>query len=116
MIRVTALLATLGLAGCHTTSMQPAEVMDNSPETRAALSSQLGSAVGRARIDISPVDLSGASTVSVLPPPLGQMETASTAMPTSFDIMTSDGACYAVHSKTGEVVALEGVACEPAGT
>lgn len=110
---VLGLLASLGLTACHTTGPVPASLMDNSDETRAMVAGYLGPAVGRATVEIGPADLNGASSVSVLPPPLSPLETASVAMPTTFNLMMDGEACYAVDTTTGETVMLDGVACEP---
>jgi len=103
----------LGLTGCHTAGPVPASMVDNSEETRTRVAEHLGGAVGRASVEIGPADLTGASSVSVLPPPLSPLETASVARPTTFDVMMVGEACYAVHTTTGETVMLDGVVCEP---
>lgn len=91
----------------------PAVLADDSPETMTTLKSTLAEAMGRANIELGAGDPTQSSTISVLPPPLGPMETASTAMPTVFTLMMEGDTCMAVHSETGEKYPMD-LPCRPA--
>ena len=102
-------------SGCQLLSSEPvpAVLADDDAETMATLKSALAEAVGRANVELGPGDLTTTSVVSVLPPPLSALETASVAMPTQFTLMLRGDTCMAVHSETGEEFAMD-VACKPA--
>lgn len=110
------------LGGCQATASQPvevgslkaaesadqkAEVNLSDPHVRDRLSSQLGSVVGRAKVELGPLGAGWSSVVTVLPPRPGTYETHSPAMPEPFDIVLRDGICMAIRRSTGEAFKLE---------
>ncbi|MCA8902272.1 MAG: hypothetical protein KDA53_13605 [Hyphomonas sp.] len=108
--------ALLTGAACQTHDpMTPARLETTDTENVAALESALAAAMGRAKVEIGVADLAVATRVSVMPPPLGEYETHSVAMPVQFDIMLEDGACALVRVDTGERFAAPGLACIAAG-
>ncbi len=119
---VRASLAALVLAqlatACETATMQdgPARIDPVNGTTVAALRAALGTALGRARVTLGPEDLAVSSTISVLPPPPGPLETHSLARPAVFDLVLEAGTCLAVERETGERVRLDGVRCVPAAS
>lgn len=84
-------------------------------ETVETLKAALADAVGRANIELGPGDLTQSSTISVLPPPLGEFETHSLAKPTLFDLSKKGKTCLLTRQDTGDVFALEGVSCRIPG-
>ncbi len=108
-----AVVLASSLGACQTLAGSPssASVDLGDPATRAAVTSALAAAVGRARIELGPVNDAETSVVSVLPPRPGPYETNSTALPVRFDIETRDGACVAVRRDTGAAYDLPGVKC-----
>jgi hypothetical protein len=116
MIPRTALAcAAIGLAmmgACQTMPADgPALLSMGDRASLDALRSGLASALGRPHVTLGADDPTTASAVSVLPPPLGQYETRSLAMPTVFDLAFRDGACVAIQRDTGTVHQLPGVSC-----
>ena len=108
-------LSLLALPACQThADMTPATLTTDDAASIASLKTALGKAMGRANIQIAETDLTTATHVSVLPPPPGEFETHSVAMPVSFDIVLDDGVCTLVRRDTGERHAAPGLACRPA--
>ena len=108
-------LVALALGACqHSAAAAPATLADSSPETLNALKSALGGAINRASIDLGAGDLTEASTVTVLPPPLTEHETRSPATPTVFNLFVKNGACFAVQEGTETEIPLPDVPCTPA--
>jgi hypothetical protein len=110
-------LITLGVAApaaCQSVeSSAPAVLASGDAENLAALNAALARAMGRARIELGASDPTVAPSVSVLPPPLGSHEDRSTVVPTQFNLILRDGACFAVRGDTGEAFELAGVRCRP---
>ncbi|MEO1135165.1 MAG: hypothetical protein AAFW68_00980 [Pseudomonadota bacterium] len=122
MRRTFALITTAAalIGGCQTTgASQPRErditavLQSDDPQNIAALKAVLAQAVGRARIELGPGDLTQTSTISVLPPPLGPNETRSPARPTQFDLVIDRGQCFVIRREDGARFAAEGVGCRP---
>ncbi len=115
---LASLLGFVGLSACQTQTVeetaQPAVLVSGDAQSMVAITSTLSEAVGRATIELGPTDLTKASTVTVLPPPLGPLETRSLATPTAFDLMMTGESCVLVERETGVRHALEGVACRVA--
>lgn len=117
MIRQTLALALAGIAGlfvsaCQTgTTMTPATLESADDADMAVVKAVLSEAVGRATIELGAADYSTATSVTVLPPPLGPNETSSPAMPAVFDIVTNGEDCFLVSQSTGQSYALDGVGC-----
>ncbi|ESQ74244.1 hypothetical protein ABAC402_14860 [Asticcacaulis sp. AC402] len=88
----------------------PATVDLGDSDTRAAVTSALAKAVGKARIELGASD---GAVVTVLPPPLGPHETHSTAQPIRFDIVLEDGQCLAIRRDTQRAWPMPGVTCRP---
>ena len=108
-------LSLLALPACQTQAdMTPAMLTTDDAASIASLKTALGEAMGRANIQIAEADLTTATHVSVLPPPPGEFETHSVAMPVAFDIVLDDGVCTLVRRDTGERHAAPGLACRPA--
>jgi hypothetical protein len=94
--------------------MTPATLTTADAANIIILKAALSDAMGRANIEIAAADLTTATHVSVLPPPPGEFETHSVAMPVAFDIVLDDGVCTLVRRDTGERHAAPGLACRPA--
>ncbi len=112
---IFASLSLFALPACQThADMTPATLSTTDDSNIAILKSALGEAMGRASIQIAETDLTTATHVSVLPPPPGEFETHSVAMPVAFDIVLDDGVCTLVRRDTGKHHAAPGLACRPA--
>ncbi|MBL8551068.1 MAG: hypothetical protein JNJ73_13865 [Hyphomonadaceae bacterium] len=109
------LFLLLALWACQSAPAETQAVLVSSDAaTMEKVRDALADAMGRARVELGPGDLTLTSRVSVLPPPLGPHETRSLAAPTQFDLVLRNGACYAVRADTGAEHALTGVACRAA--
>lgn len=108
--RILSVSALAGLAACQSVP-KPAVLTDTSPETVAAVTQALADAVGRAQVELGPVDFATDTSVSVLPPRPGPLEGNSTAVPEVFDIRLMDGDCYVQDRASGELYPLTGVTC-----
>ncbi|GAB5459663.1 MAG: hypothetical protein Hens3KO_26930 [Henriciella sp.] len=91
---------------------RPAVLLSTDTETMIELKATIGQALGRARIELGPGDLTTTSTVSVLPPPLGEFETHSLAKPVLFNLSKKGRTCRLTHQQTGEVFVLDKVTCQ----
>jgi len=112
---IFASLFLFALPGCQThADMTPATLTTADAANIIILKAALSDAMGRANIEIAAADLTTATHVSVLPPPPGEFETHSVAMPVAFDIVLDDGVCTLVRRDTGERHAAPGLACRPA--
>ena len=89
----------------------PARLTTSDAATVKRVMATLTQATGSQRIVLGPENLATTTTISVLPPPLGQYETRSPAMPEFYDIVKREGGCYLVQRTTGASYALNGVAC-----
>lgn len=107
------LVASLLVACHHAPAAVPAVLADDTQAARATLAARLGEAIGRANVTLGASDLTTSSTVSVLPPPLGEHETLSPATPSLFTLTLIDGDCYAVPERDGTPIALLDVPCRP---
>lgn len=113
LLRAAIAAMTLAGAACASAAREPATLAARDAQTLAALKSALGEALGRARIELGPID-DGGGTVAVLPPPMGSNEDRSTATPIIFDLFVADGRCVARRRDTADGdVSLPGVACRP---
>lgn len=109
--------ALIGLAACQTApAAEPALLVEATPEAMAVVTETLAGAVDRARIELGPVDLTRDPAIPVLPPPLGEHESHSPAVPEMFDLVTEDGACFVRSRESGELYPLPGITCRPLGT
>jgi hypothetical protein len=109
---LTALLSTLCLGACqHGLSPVPAVLEDGSDETLSALRSHLAEAMGVANVELGAGDPTLVSTISVLPPRLGEHETRSPATPTQFNLIMIGKTCYAEQEGSDTPVELTGIAC-----
>ncbi|MEM1150288.1 MAG: hypothetical protein AAGI03_07000 [Pseudomonadota bacterium] len=110
-----AVLGAAMLGGCQLTNEDavPAVLMDDSAETMETLKATLADATGTASVELGAGDPTQTSAVTVLPPRLSPLETASTAMPTRFNLMMRGETCMVVHSETGEEFQIE-LPCRPA--
>lgn len=108
-------LAVFCAAACATgAAAGPARLADTREDNVRALTIALGEALGRAKVELGAADLSAATTIPVLPPPLSPLETRSLAAPVLFDLEIEDGGCRAVRRDTAEVFPLTGVRCRAA--
>lgn len=115
LVYMIASLSLFALPACQThADMTPATLTTDDAASIASLKTVLAEAVGRANIQIAETDLTTATHVSVLPPPPGEFETHSVAMPVTFDIVLEQGVCTLVRRDTGEHHAAPGLACRPA--
>lgn len=118
MGRVFGLAATLGLVTACTTAepAEPATLANSDEVTLSRLKSTLAEVLGRQDIRLGAGDLTEETTITVLPPPPGPLETHSTAVPIPFDIVTDGKACFVVRRETGETFRVKGISCEPITT
>ena len=113
-VLLTATLAT-ATAACQTGSGRvPATLVNPDEATLSNVKQVLSEALDRAQIRLGPGDLANTTTLSVLPPPLGEHETNSPARPSLFDILTNGKDCYLVSQDTGDSYRLDGISCQPA--
>jgi hypothetical protein len=115
MIRMIQLcLFVASLSACQT-SRQPrlATLEDGTPQNTATLTRVLAQAVGRAEVQLGPVDLARQPLISVLPPPLGPLEGASPAVPEIFELVAVGAACYVRRRRDEALFALPGLSCRP---
>jgi hypothetical protein len=92
----------------------PAQLVGPEAAARASLVEAAAVLLGRTRIELGAGPVIGVSSVSVLPPPPGPLETRSPAVPEQLSILLRDGQCVLLHPQTGRTVPLAGVRCEPA--
>ena len=108
------LAGLVALSACQSASTaRPAVLSSDDPADLTKLKTALASAVGRAQIELGPNDPTLSSTISVLPPPPGPLETHSLAKPISFSLLKMGARCLLVRLDTNESFPLDGVACEP---
>lgn len=109
---LTALLSGLILGACqHGASAVPAVLEDGSDATISMLKSHLADAMGVATVSLGAGDPTVGSTLSVLPPPLGEHETHSPATPTQFNLILIGNTCYAQRIESGARNELTGIRC-----
>ncbi|MEM5518453.1 hypothetical protein WNY37_15965 [Henriciella sp. AS95] len=110
-------LASLNLlTGCTTAqTSQPATLTRSDDATLSRVKSVLAEAMGRQNIRLGAGDLTEETSVTVLPPNLGPLETNSPAIPVPFDIVTDGRHCFVVRRETGEKYRLSDVDCVAAG-
>jgi hypothetical protein len=102
--------------GCATNSTATAARLTTpNAMTIAKVRAVLATAIGRPRFELGPEDLETSSSISVLPPPLGPLETRSLAVPKVFDIKVQNGACILVAREDGKVYPMDGVGCSVIG-
>lgn len=113
-----AMMGVLGLvtlAACQTApTLRPAILSPADEAATSAVKTKLAQVLNRATVEIVPAELSGAIDLSVLPPPLGPLETRSPVLPTQFTFQTDGAACYLVRTDTGEQYLLNGLNCRVA--
>ena len=79
----------------------------------SSLKTAAASALGKARVEFGPGDLTASPQIAVLPPRAGPHETHSLALPTYFDLAIEKETCLIVRRDTGEVFAVPDVTCKP---
>jgi hypothetical protein len=103
--------------GCATNGVaKPARLTAPNATTIATVRAVLATAIGRPNIALGPEDMATSSSISVLPPPLGPLETRSLVLPKMFDIKVQNGACILVARDDGKVYPLDGVSCSVIGS
>lgn len=111
---ILALTGILGLTACQSVAAdQPARLIPEAAslnDLKVALSQMMPTG----RIDFGPSDPTETSSITVLPPPVGQHETRSTALPVRFDLILRDGNCFVMRHDTGDSRELHKGACVPA--
>lgn len=112
-----ALAALLTLSACTTASAsEPARLESPDERSISRLKAVLAEAVGRENIRLGAGDLAMDTSVVVLPPPSGPLETHRTAIPIPFDIVMEASQCFVIRRATGERYKLNGVDCVAAET
>ena len=107
-------MASAVLAACQSAAgPQPAVLESADAEYIATLKTAAASALGKARVEFGPGDLTASPQIAVLPPRAGPHETHSLALPTYFDLAIEKEACLIVRRDTGEVFAVPDVTCKP---
>jgi hypothetical protein len=105
----------IALPACQTrTDTMPATLASGDAVNMLALHNALAHAVGRAQVSLMDADLTRTSSVSVLPPPPGEFDTHSMALPVVFDIFVNGDTCMLVRRDTQESYDAPGLACTPA--
>jgi hypothetical protein len=89
----------------------PARLDRPTAATIAQVKVALAKAMGKARIELGPIDYATSTSLFVLPPPPSLYETRSLATPTVFDIKRQGQTCLLVRRESGQTIALDGVAC-----
>lgn len=111
-----ALASLLTLTACTTAAAsEPARLESPDEASISRLKAVLADALGRDTIRLGAGDLAADTTVTVLPPPPGPLETHSLATPIPFDIVMEGSQCYVIRRATSERYRLNGVDCVPAG-
>jgi hypothetical protein len=115
------LLGAIVLAGCVSTAepFQKAVLTSDIEEARMIIGDALAEAMGVNSVRLGADDLAGSGVVSVLPPRLTDLETASPVMPRQFWLATSRHACYLIEHQEGPMedrhgglfVRLDDIAC-----
>ena len=109
---LAALLGGVLIGACqHSASAVPAVLNDSSEETLSTLRSHLADAMGVANVSLGAGDPTMVSTISVLPPRLGEHETRSPATPTQFNLILIGTTCYAQRADTDTRIELTGLTC-----
>jgi hypothetical protein len=111
--------ATMSLLnlGCATSvGPHPARLNNTSPQVMTRVKAVLATAMGTNRIELGPEDFSRSTSLTVLPPPLGPLETRSLAVPSVFDIVKEGPSCILIARTTGRRFPLTGVACTVVAT
>lgn len=112
---ILAALAVVGLSACQTQAVsQPAVLDAGDIESLARLKSAVARAMGKARVEFGPGDLTNSSEIAALPPRSGPFESHSLALPTYFDLAIKNGDCVVVERRTGDVFEASKVLCKPA--
>lgn len=121
VLKLMPVLAASLIAGCigqHTEAgpdaIEPAELTDDSAETRAALKASLAGHVGRQNFEFGAGSLTGTSQITVLPPLPGPFETNSPAMTKTYDLLISGETCFARRQGEDDLIPLVDVLCKPA--
>jgi hypothetical protein len=99
------------LSACASMSAAvPARLASIDPTTMDKIANTLRQATSVRNLTLGP-QAPEATTITVLPPPLGPYETHSVAVPEIYDIKKRNGVCTLVRRSTGVAVALADVAC-----
>lgn len=121
VLKLMPVLAASLIAGCigqqteaGPDAIEPAVLMNDSAETRAALKAGLAENVGRQSFEFGVGPLVGSSQITVLPPPPGPYETNSPAMPKTYDLLISGETCFARRQGEDDLIPLVDVTCKPA--
>jgi hypothetical protein len=92
----------------------PARLISVDTATMSKIAGIVKQTLGNQNIELGPQALE-ATTITVLPPPLGPYETRSVAVPEVYDIIKRGSVCLLVRRTTRQEVALTGVTCVPTG-
>lgn len=112
-LSIFASLIIVALGACVSQSQQtPATLTQMDDANVAALKSALADAMGRANFKLGANGDVPATQVTVLPPPRGEYEMNSPALPTHFDIVTNGTECWLIQQDTGEAFPAPGVRCK----
>ncbi len=114
MRHILPVCALLALAACQTShDLRPAHLREQTPETLDRVRGLIAQVLGRAEVEIGPVDLTTASIIPVLPPPAGPLEMNDPRIPHLFELVTRQQACYLRDLETGTVYLLDATSCYP---
>lgn len=107
-------MMSLFSAGCATADTpQQARLTSADAQSMTRVRAALATIIGRTRFELGPEDLTTSSTITVLPPPLGPMDTRSMAVPIVFDIVMIGQSCALVARDTKRTYPMDNVACTP---
>lgn len=91
----------------------PARILATEAEAAAALRAAAGRIEGRTVLELGAGPVLGVSSITVLPPAPGPLETRSPARPAVYDIHIRGGRCLLVRRTDGASAVLETVRCLP---
>jgi hypothetical protein len=114
ILRLLMTISAWAALGACQTAPRPATLEASGPEEVEALRRVLAEALGRGRVELGAGDLTGASVISVLPPPPTPLEGNSPAMPELFDLVLTAEGCFVRRRSTGDLFLLPGITCRPA--
>jgi hypothetical protein len=114
LLSVVGGMISLFSAGCATADTpQQARLTSPDAQSMTKVRAVLATIIGRTRFELGPEDLTTSSTITVLPPPLGPMDTRSMAVPMVFDIIMIGQSCALVERDTKRTYPMDSVACTP---
>ncbi len=91
---------------------QPARLTSVNEATLTQIRDLLKQALGKQNIALGPQTVE-ATTITLLPPPLGGYDVRSTAVPEILDIVKRGNSCFLLRRTPAATIALPGISCTP---